>query len=145
MRRDVADRHAAGVEPQDLVVQARQPRLALANELGLEAAVAVARGLDLHGPQLGVDRLATGAVANVGAVRDAARRMPEVLGQLGAQRRLDHPARQLREQPAGPGDVFGLKALQCVLKRLGRKQAGEPVDRRLRLTRRVVGALRISL
>ena len=43
VRADVADAHAAGVEPQDLVVQARQPGLALADQLRLKAAVAVAR------------------------------------------------------------------------------------------------------
>lgn len=37
VRRDVTHDHAAGVQPKDLVVRARQLRLALADELGLKA------------------------------------------------------------------------------------------------------------
>ncbi len=36
MRGDVAHGHAPGVEPEDLLVQARQPRLALVDQLGFE-------------------------------------------------------------------------------------------------------------
>jgi hypothetical protein len=57
VRLDVAHRHAAGVEREDLLVQARQSGLALADELGLEAALAIARRLDRHGPEIGLQRL----------------------------------------------------------------------------------------
>jgi len=60
--------------------------------------------------------------------------MPQTLGKLGAQRGLDHPAGQLRQQAARAGDLLGLKALQRVLQRPGRQQPGEPVDRRPRRT-----------
>lgn len=52
----------------------------------------------------------------------------QVLVQLRSQRRLDHPARELRNQAAGAGDLLGLKALQRLLELLGRQQAGEPVN-----------------
>src|SRR3954447_4195292 len=72
--------------------------------------------------------------------------MAEMLGPLRTQRRLHHAAGELAQQPTRPGDVIGLKALQGVLERLGRQQLGEPVDRRLRRTLRLLGALRrISL
>src|SRR3954462_986518 len=143
---DVADGHAAGVEAQDLVVQARQPGLALGHELGVEAAVTIARRADLDRPQVGRNDLAPGAVADVRALRHAARRMAEMLGQLGAQRGLDHAARELGQQPARAGDVVGLKAVQRVLERLRRQQTGEPVDHGIRRTLRSVDALRrISL
>jgi very-short-patch-repair endonuclease len=72
--------------------------------------------------------------------------MAEMLGQLDPQRGLDHPTGQLAQQPARPGDLIGLKALQRVVKRLGRQQLGQPVDRRPRRTLRRLGALRtISL
>ena len=111
---DVADGHPAGIEPEDPVVQARQPCLALGHELGIETAVAIARGANLDGPELGLERLALGAVADVRALRHAARRMAQMLGQLRPERRLDHPAGQPGQQPAGAGDLVRLKAPQRV-------------------------------
>ena len=43
VRGDVAHRHAAGVEVKHALVQARQPRLALGDQLGIKRALAVAR------------------------------------------------------------------------------------------------------
>jgi hypothetical protein len=54
---DVAHGHAAGIEPENPIVEARQPGLALGHELGIEAALAIAWRADADGPQLGVDRL----------------------------------------------------------------------------------------
>src|SRR3954452_11418427 len=139
---DVTDAHAAGIEPEDPVIQARQPGLALAHELGLETAVAITRGANRDGPELGLDRLAPGAVADVRALRHAARRVAQMLGQLRPQRRLDHAPGELGQQPAGPGDLIGLKALQRVLQRLGRQHPGEPVDNGIRRTLSAPGALR---
>ena len=51
-----------------------------------------------------------------------------MLGQLGAERRLDHPPGQLRDEATGPRDLVGLKALQGVLERLSGQQTSEPVD-----------------
>ena len=53
-----------------------------------------------------------------------------------------HPARELTQQAARPGDLVGLQALQRILQRLRRQQAGEPVDRRLRRPLSPIGALR---
>ena len=52
--------------------------------------------------------LAVDAVAVVAgpAGRRLAGRIAQVLGQLGAQRGLDHPARELRQQPARAGDLL---------------------------------------
>jgi hypothetical protein len=105
---DVADGHPAGVEPEDLVVQAGQPRLSLGQDLRRKAAVAVARRLDLDGPQVGLDGLGGRAVANVGALRPPTGRMTQVLGHLRLQRRLDNPAGQLAEQPARARELLGL-------------------------------------
>ena len=131
VRRDVTHRHAAGVEGEDLVVQPGQPSLAFLDQLRLKAAVAVARGADLDGPQIGAHRLGGRTVADIRAARDTARRVTEVSGQLGLQRRLDHAAGQLRQQPARPGDLLALKALQGVLQGLLGQQAGQTVDDRL--------------
>jgi hypothetical protein len=43
---DVADRHPAGIKPEDLLVQARQPGLALLDDLRLKRPVAVTRSPD---------------------------------------------------------------------------------------------------
>jgi hypothetical protein len=51
----------------------------------------------------------------------------EVLGQLGAQRRLDHSAGEPRHQAARPHHLLGLEPLRRPFKLLGR-QPGGPVD-----------------
>jgi hypothetical protein len=55
-------------------------------------------------------------------------RMAEVISQLGAKGGLDHPARELGEQAARPGDLLRLKTLQGLLKLSFRQQAGEAVN-----------------
>src|SRR4051812_49257632 len=52
------------------------------------------------------------------ARRRLARRIAKVPGQLGTERGLDHPARELGQQPARPGDLLRLEALQRVLERV---------------------------
>ena len=136
VRRDVADRHPAGVEPEDLLVQASQARLALADQRGLKRAPAIARRLDRHRPELGLHHLGRVAVAVIaGAAR---RRLPgpiaQMLGQLGAQRRLDHPAGELRHQPAGTGDLVRLESVQRVLQRVVGQQPREPIARLINRT-----------
>jgi hypothetical protein len=63
---DVAGRHAAGVEVQHALIQAGQPRLALAHQLRLERALAVARSAQAHLPELGLKRLRRRPVAHIG-------------------------------------------------------------------------------
>jgi hypothetical protein len=100
--RDVAHRHAAGVQAEDAVVQAGQPRLALLDQRRRKRAPTVARRAHLDRSQLSLQRLRRRAVAVVAgaARRRLPRRIAQMLGQIGAQRRFDHPARQLREQHA---------------------------------------------
>ena len=62
-----------------------------------------------------------------------------MLGQLGAERGLDHPPRELGEQATRPGDLLRVEALQRVLELIPRQQAGEPVDRVLAVPRRIAG------
>src|SRR3954454_7831773 len=57
--------------------------------------------------------------------------MAEMTGQLGPQRRLDHPARELADQPARAGDPLQLDALERLVERVTRKQLVEAVTHRL--------------
>ena len=108
VRLDVARRQPARVEREDLVVEALEAPLALADDLRLEAAVAVPRRLDPDRPVLGRKRLRGRAVAGVAgpAGRLLVRLVAEMLGQLGLHRPLHQPLGQLREQPAGPDDLL---------------------------------------
>ena len=107
---DLAHRHAARVEAQNLAVEAIEPGLALGDQLRLEAADAVAwhRNVDLA--ILGQDRLCARSVAAVAAA--AARRIAflvaQVLGQLGPERPLDQRLLELLEKPIVARQVFGL-------------------------------------
>jgi hypothetical protein len=105
---DVSDAHAAGIEPEDLVVQPGQPGLALGHQLGLEAALAVAGRVDLHRPEIGLDRLRGAAVAVVaaGARRRLTRPIAQMVCQLGAQGGLDDPSRQTVQKAARTGDLL---------------------------------------
>ena len=102
VRGDVAHGHAAGVEAEDLVVQPRQSGLALAHQLWARTCPARSRGvLTCTGPRSVSTVFGTVAVADVAApLRHAARRVAEVIGQLGPQGGLDHAAGQLGQQPA---------------------------------------------
>ena len=100
MRRDVADGHAAGVQAEDLVVQARQPGLALADELALKRAVAIAWRADADGPQIGLHGLRAGAIAHVRAGGRPPGGWPRC--SRSSQRGLEHATGQLRQQPARP-------------------------------------------
>ena len=65
VRGDVAHAHAAGVEVEHPVIQARQPGLALAHQLRLERPRAVARRAQPDRPEVGADRLGGRAVTDV--------------------------------------------------------------------------------
>ena len=136
MRGDVADAHAAGVHVEHAVIQARQPGLALAHQLRLKGPGAVARRPDPNGPEVGLHRLGRVPVAVIAGT--ARGRLPgriaQVLGQLGAQRRLQHPARELAHQPARPGDLLRPEPLQRVLQRVLGQQPREPIPNLLNRT-----------
>ena len=107
---DLANRHAAPVEAQDLVVEAAEPPLALRDQLRLEAAGPVARDLDVDLAVLGQDRLRARAVAAVAAA--AARRVALLVAQMRRQlrpeRTLDQRLLQPFEQPVVAGQVLRL-------------------------------------
>ena len=88
--------HAARVEVEHPLIEAGQPGLALADQLGLERPGAVARGTDLDRAEVGRTVL---AVCPLRRRRRRRRRLPrqiaEVAGQLRAQCGLDHPAGEL--------------------------------------------------
>ena len=107
---DLAHRHAARVEAQDLVVEAVEPGLALGDQLRLEAAGPVARDRDLDLAVLGQDRLRARPVAAVAAAAAGrvALLVAKMLGQLRTKRALDQRLLQLLEKPVLAGQVFGL-------------------------------------
>ena len=110
MALDLAHRHAAGVEAQNLVVEAVKMRLALGDQLRLEAAGAVARDRDLDLAVIGQDRLAARAVAAVAAAAAGriALLVAQVLGQLRPKRPLDQRLLQLFEKPVFASQVLWL-------------------------------------
>ncbi len=94
--------HAARTERDDLLVQPVDPGLALGDQAGLEAALPVARSLDLERAVLALHGLAAHAVA---PVRLHERRLlpvlvAQVLGQLGAQHPLHQRLPEILHQPA---------------------------------------------
>src|SRR6266516_149415 len=110
MALDLPHRHAAGVEAQNLVVEAVEPPLALGDQLRLEAARPVARHRKLDLAVLGEDRLRARAVAAVAAA--AAGRITllvtQVFGQLHSERALDQRPLELLKKPIFPRQVLGL-------------------------------------
>jgi hypothetical protein len=68
---DLAGRHAARVERDDLVAEVAERGLPLGDDLGIEAGVTVARGLDLDLAEVaanGLGRTAVAAVAGAAAL-----------------------------------------------------------------------------
>ena len=88
---NLADRHPARVEREDLVVEARQPPLVFGNETRLKSALAVAWYLDRERPVVGQDRFVARPVAMIGRIRwlGAAPRIAQMVRQLAAQGALD--------------------------------------------------------
>ena len=88
---NLAHRHPARVERQDLVVEAGEAPLVLGDQPRLEGALAIARHLDRQRAIVGQDRLPARPIAMIGRVvrLGAARRIAQVVGQLAAERALD--------------------------------------------------------
>ena len=108
VRGDVPCGEPAAVEREDLLVEPDEPALALADDLRLEAAVAVTRCIERHRPVLGHKRLSRRAVALVlrAAGRLLMRLVTEMVSQLDLHRPLQQTLGQIGEQPAGPGDLL---------------------------------------
>jgi hypothetical protein len=96
---DLARRHPPRVQRDHLLVEARQPPLALRHQLRLEAALAVPGHLDLDLTRVRLEALLRAAVARVAAVA-ALRRVlliAQMLRELAFQRALEQPLRQVLE------------------------------------------------
>src|SRR5579864_7910897 len=107
---DLSHRHAAGIEAQNLVVEPGEMRLALGDQLRLEAAGTIARHRNLDLAILGQERLRARPVAAVAFAASCkiALLIAEMLGQLRSQRSLDQRLLQLLEEPVLPGQVLRL-------------------------------------
>lgn len=104
---DLADAHPAGVQGDDLLIQPRQPALALADQLRLKTALAVPRRVDRNAALVGQQRLRRAAVAGVphAAGWRVSGRIAQMLGQLLLKRPLDRPTRDLTQHAAPPEDL----------------------------------------
>jgi hypothetical protein len=98
---DLAGGQARGDQGDDQVVHAGQASLALADELGLEAAGTVPRHGELDGAGLGQHGLGAGAVAGVAAVAagGVAVLVAQVVGQLALEGVLEHELCDALQQP----------------------------------------------
>jgi hypothetical protein len=88
---DLANRHAACIEAQNLVVESVEPRLPLGDQLRFETAGPIARHRNLDLAILGQNRLRTRPVAAVAfaAACRIALLVAEMVGQLRPERSLD--------------------------------------------------------
>jgi len=110
MALDLANRHAARVEAENLLVKAVEPGLALGNQQRLEAAGPIAGDGNLDLAIVGQDGLRAGAVAAVAtaAAGRIALLVAEMFAQLRTQRALDQRFLQLLEKPVRSRQVLGL-------------------------------------
>jgi hypothetical protein len=101
---DLAHRHAARVEAQNLVIEAIEPRLALGDQLRLEAAGPVPRDRNVDLAIIGQDGLRARAVTAVAASPPGwiALLVAQMIGQLGPERTFDQGTLQLFEKPSSP-------------------------------------------
>jgi hypothetical protein len=102
---DVAHGHPARVQRHDHLVQAAGAAGTLRDQPGLEAALPVARGVQPHRPDLGLQGFRGRTVARVRAAPTGrvSTFVAQVLGQLRLQAPLEHRFDHLREEPALPG------------------------------------------
>ena len=107
---DLANRHTAGVQRDDLVVEAVEAGLALGHDLRLEGAVAIARHVDIDRSVLGQHRLGIAAVAVVAGppAGGIALLVAEMMRQLGTERPLEQRLLELLEQAVFAQQVFRL-------------------------------------
>ena len=105
---DLAGRHPARVQGEDLLVEAVERTSVLGHDPRLEARVAIPRQLDRHRPIDRPQRLRARAVAPVRLPlrRPSPRRVAEVLLELGAGGTLDQPLAQPVDQPIRAGQLL---------------------------------------
>ena len=104
------DRHATGIQRQDLVIEARPPCLVLGHDLRLKAGVAVTWDIDGQLAKVAFEGLFAFAVAGVasGIGHVGIFGVAQVLGHLGFQGALDQTFGQLLEQAVFSDEVFRL-------------------------------------
>ena len=105
MELDVAQRHSAGIQRNDHVIQAADSALTLGHQPRDERAVTIPRNLQRNRAGLGLHRLGRAAVAGVGQqpARRVALLVPQMLGQFGGQSPLQRQFDQPRQYPALTG------------------------------------------
>jgi hypothetical protein len=112
MSLDLAHRHAARVEPQNLIVEAVETGLSFGDQQWLEAAGPIAWHGYVDLALFGQDRLRAGAVAAIAAAAAAAGRVTllvaKMIAQLRTKRSLNQRLLQLLEKPVRTCEVFRL-------------------------------------
>ena len=105
---NLADRQTAGIQADHAIVEPDPTGLTLADDLRLKRARAIPRGADPKRPLIGQDRLARLPVP--GVPRATGRRLTgliaQMLGQLGLERPVQQPARELPQQPVRARDLL---------------------------------------
>ena len=109
MRAYVAGAHAAGINGEDLVVEAPELAVVASDELGLEGALTVTRDLDLEGALVAAELLGGRSVATVGlALRGLLSALvAEVVGDLGLEGAVDESGSELLEKAVLANEVLG--------------------------------------
>ncbi len=104
---DVPDRHSAGIEADDHVIQAPEAPLALGHQARGERPAPVSRDVQLDRPDLGLHGLRGGPVAGVGVLQRLARALlvAQMAGQLGLQAPLERGLDQRGHEPAVTGEL----------------------------------------
>jgi hypothetical protein len=97
---DLAERHPACIERDDLLIEAVEARLVLLDELRLELRSAVAGHVNAHLPALASQRLWRGAIARVAGVGagGVVLLVAEVVGEFAVEGTLDESFGELLEQ-----------------------------------------------
>src|SRR5207248_7263040 len=105
---DLSDRQPAGVEADHAIVKPDPPSLALLDDLRLKRALAIPRRADPQRALIGQNRLPRPTVASVARAtrRRVTRLIAQMLGQLGLERSVKQPARQLPQQPVRARDLL---------------------------------------
>ncbi len=106
---ELPGRHAAGVQRQNLIIEALQTDLAFAHQLGLEVAFAIAWNFDIQITVGANDPLAGLAVARVAGAAPiwGVLLVAQVFGHLGLEGRLKQPLLELLEQARVLEQLFG--------------------------------------
>ena len=109
MALDLAHRHAAGIEAQNLIVEPVKAGLALSDKFRFERTAPVAGDRDLHFPVLSQKRFRTRTIAAIAAASAGriALLIAQMLRELRAKRPLDQCLLELLEEPIFARQILG--------------------------------------